>query len=112
MNWLEKDNCPKCEAAPDHLHSPGCDFEVCSCCGQQYVCENQLPLFWAGYHHGTLEAVEQNFFVRLNRTGEGPSWSYDSDIDGNHPDAFPDYNSVMALGKWDPIKLRYIFPGK
>ena len=56
--WLEKTNCPKCDVEPDFLHESGCDFERCSCCGGQYSCDGEMPLFWAGYYPGTLEAVE------------------------------------------------------
>lgn len=37
-------NCHDCNVGPGNTHHPGCDMEICSCCGQQLIgCDCDLP---------------------------------------------------------------------
>jgi hypothetical protein len=99
--WLEKTNCPKCGVKPDSFHEPGCDFERCACCGEQYAC-NEIAARWEGYYPGTREAIKYDFWCK-----PGNGWE---ECDRNDPEARPDLNKLHALAKWDKNKQEYFIP--
>jgi hypothetical protein len=53
--------CHDCNAEPGQIHSSGCDTEMCSVCGEQWIscgCKDHDPTFarWSGWWPGGLEA--------------------------------------------------------
>jgi hypothetical protein len=54
-------NCYDCGVAPGQIHRDGCDIEICSVCGGQYLMcghKNHDPAFarWTGFWPGEVEA--------------------------------------------------------
>lgn len=96
--WL---NCPDCRTEIDQPHVSGCDIERCSICKGQWIScghktHNPKEERWMGIWPGEAEAVARGWFVRWIPTKEGPYGQWEI-VDGEHPEAKPDLNSLMQF---------------
>lgn len=87
--------CHDCDAAPGEEHGPGCDVEMCSVCGGQYIlcgCEGHEPWKskWDGMWPGEAECIERGWFARFV---PGQGWQRCGKDD---PGARPDLNRLAA----------------
>jgi hypothetical protein len=64
---------------------------------------------WAGWPHGTTEAIAYGLTVR-------PAGADDHPLTGwipcppEHPDARPDLDRLVRAGRWNPIRQRWELP--